>query len=82
MLSAHRRHDEDKFFQQAVSKVIEDKKNKKWISTRIKRWSYEVGFKIFMENPAFQEIVNYFKSNIADVLAKEGWKYKNCLIFI
>ena len=82
MLSAHRRHDEDKFLQQAVNKVIEDNINKKLISTQIKRWSYEVGFKIFMENPAFQEIFNYFKSKIADVLANEGWQYKNCLIFI
>ena len=82
MLSAHKRHDEDKFFQQAVSKVIEDNKNTKWICTQIRRWSYTVGFKNFMEKPAFQEIFNYFKSNIADVLAKEGWYYKNCLIFI
>ena len=82
MLSAHKRHDEDKFFQEAVHKVIEDNVNTKLICTQIRRWSYQVGFKSFMEYPAFQEIFNYFKSNIADVLAKEGWKYINCLIFI
>jgi len=82
MLSAHKRHDEDKFFQQAVQKVIEDNMDTKLISTQIRRWSYQVGFEKFMEIPAFQEIFNYFKSNIADVIATEGWNYKNCLIFI
>ena len=82
MLSAHKRHDEDKFFQQAVQKVIEDNMDTKLICTQIRRWSYQVGLKNFTEKPAFQKNFNYFKSNIADVLAKEGWHYKNCLIFI
>ena len=80
MLSAHKRHDEDKFFRKAVQKTIADNMKKKLICTQIKRCSYQVGFKSFMEKPAFQEIFNYFKSNIADVLAEEGCKYKNCLI--
>ena len=72
MLSAHKRHDEDKFFQQAVQKIIEDHMDSKLISTQIRRWSYQVGFEKFMEISAFQEIFNYFKSNIADVLATKG----------
>ena len=72
MLSAHKRHDEDRFFQEAVQKVIADNMDTKVILTQIRRWSYQVGFANFMENPDFQVIFNYFKSNIADVLATHG----------
>ena len=71
MLSAHKRQAEDMFFQQAVSKVIENNVSKKMKCTKIRRWSYQVGFDTFMKNPAFQDIFKYFKLNIADVLAKE-----------
>ena len=72
MLSAHKRHDEDQFFQQAVQKVVEDNMETKLISPQIRRWSYQVGFANFMVNPDFQDIFNYFKRNIADVLATHG----------
>ena len=56
MLSAHKRYDEDKFFQQAVHKVIEDNVNTKLICTQIRRWSYQVGFETFMEIQPFKKI--------------------------
>jgi len=82
MLSAHKRHDEDRFFQEAVQNVIADNIDTKVILTQIRRCSYQVGFKNFMEISAFEEIFHCFKRNIADVLAVQGWNYKNCLIFI
>ena len=72
MLSAHKRQAKDMFFQQAVHKVIENNVNKKMTTGQIRRWSYQVGFAKFMKNPDFKEIFKYFKSNIADVLAKES----------
>ena len=72
MLSAHERRDKDLFLQKSVIKVIQDHVVIKMTKGHIRRWSYEVDFKTFSENPAFEDIFNYFKENIADVLANEG----------
>ena len=73
MLSAHIRRDKDLFLTKAILKVIEDNvKVKKWVKGRIRRWAYDVGFKRFSESPEFEDLFNYFKTNIADVLAIEG----------
>ena len=53
MLSAHERRDTDLFFREAVLKVVEVKKME---IVNIRRWSYEIGFKKFMEHPAFKEL--------------------------
>ena len=72
MLSAHIRRDKDLFLTKAILKVIEDNvKEKKWIKGRIRRWAHDVGFERFSESPEFQDLFNYFKTNIADVLARE-----------
>ena len=73
MLPAHERHENDLFLQQAIIKVIQDHvKEKKWVKGRIRRWAYDVGFQKFSEIPEFEDLFNYFKTNIADVLANEG----------
>ena len=82
MLPAHKKLRKDALFQASVNKLVKEHVKEKMEKGHIRRWSYEVGFKKFSEKPEFSVIYNYFKSNIADVLANEGWKYKNCLIFI
>ena len=73
MLSAHIGRDKDLFLIKAILKVIADNvKEKKWIKGRIRRWTHDVGFKRFSESPEFQDLFNYFKTNIADVLASKG----------
>ena len=73
MLSARKRRDKDLFLTKAILKVIEDNvKEKKWIKGRIRRWAYDVGFERFSESLEFQDLFNYFKTNIADVLASKG----------
>jgi len=72
LLSAHEKCDKDLFLQQSISKVIQDHVNVKMKQGNIRRWSYQVGFKKFTEIHEFKEIFNYFKENIADVLAFKG----------
>ena len=68
-VSARKRHDKDVFFQKSVIKVIKDHVVVKMKKGHIRRWPYEVGFKKFSENPAFVDIFNNFKENLADVLS-------------
>ena len=78
MLLAHIRRDKDLFLPKAIFQVIEDNvKEKKWKNGRIRRWAYEVGFRRFAEIPEFAAIFNYFKTNIADVLASKGGLFFN-----
>ena len=73
MLSAHKRRDKDLFLTKAILKVIEDNvKEKKWVKGRIRRWAHDVGFQRFSESTEFKDLFNYFKTNIAEVLAIEG----------
>ena len=76
LLSAHERCDKDLFLQPSISKVIQDHVIVKMKKENIRRWSYQVGFKKFTGNDKFKEIFNYFKQNIADVLAFQGLKIK------
>ena len=39
----------------------------------IRRWSYEVGFREFSQNLKYADICDYFKDNIANILAEKGW---------
>ena len=73
MLPAHKRPENDLFLEQAIFKVIQDHAKEKYlVKGRIRRRTYEVGFLKFSENPEFEDLFNYFKTNIADVLANEG----------
>ena len=73
MLPAHKRRENDLFLQQAIFKVVQDHvKEKKWVKGPIRRWAHNVGFKTFSEIPEFEDLFNYFKTNIADVLASKG----------
>ncbi len=73
MLPARKRPKNDLFLQQAITKVVKDHvKKKKWEKGRIRRWAHNVGFNTFSENPEFEDLFNYFKTNVADVLASKG----------
>ena len=73
MLPAHKRRENDLFLQQSIIKVIQDHvKEKKWVKGHIRRWTHDVGFKRFSESTEFKDLFNYFKTNIAEVLAIEG----------
>ena len=73
MLPAHKRRYNDLFLQESIIKVIQDHvEEKKWVKGRIRRWAYDVGFQKFSEIPEFEDLFNYFKTNIAEVLAKQG----------
>ena len=73
MLLAHIKRDTDLFLPEAIFQVIKDNvPEKKWKKGRIRRWSYDIGFKRFAETSEFQDLFKYFKTNIVDVLAIKG----------
>ena len=77
-VSAHEMLDKDVLFQASISTVVKAHAGSKMEKGHIRRWSYEVGFKKFSEEPEFIVIYNYFKVHIANILAHEG---RNFLIF-
>ena len=73
-VSAHEMRRKDDLFQASIIKVVKDNASKKMATPNgnIRRWSYEVGFKKFSEKPHYTVIYDYFKVNIANILAEQG----------
>ena len=71
-VSAHKMLGKDALFQASIIKVVKDHARVKMKNGHIRRWSYEVGFKIFSEKPEYTVIYNYFKDHITNILAEKG----------
>ena len=71
-VSAHKMLDKDALFQASIITVVKDHARSKMKKGHIRRWSYEVGFKIFSEKPEYAVMYNYFKDHIANILAEKG----------
>jgi len=71
-VSAHKMVKKDALFQASISKVVKDHARVKMIKGHIRRWSYEVGFREFSKNVEYADMYNYFKDNIANILAEQG----------
>ncbi len=71
-VSAHKSNEKDALFQASISKVVKDHVRVKMKKGNIRRWSYEVGFREFSQNLEYADMYNYFKDNIANILANKG----------
>ena len=71
-VSAHKSNEKDALFQASISKVVKDHARVKMKQGNIRRWSYEVGFREFSQNLEYADMYNYFKDNIANILAEKG----------
>jgi hypothetical protein len=71
-VSAHKSNEKDALFQASISRVVEDHVRVKMKKGNIRRWSYEVGFREFSQNLEYADMYNYFKDNIANILAEKG----------
>ena len=77
MLPAHKRLQNDALFEASIIKVVKDHAKEKMEKGHIRRWSYEVGFKRFSEQPEFTVVYKYFKDHIANILADKGGNFLN-----
>ena len=71
-VSAHKNNEKDALFQASISKVVKAHVRVKMKKGHIRRWSYQVGFTEFSQEPEYADMYNYFKDNIANILAKKG----------
>ena len=71
-VSAHKMLEKDALFQASIITVVKDHAGSKMKTGHIRRWSYEVGFNKFSQKPEYAVMYNYFKDNIANILAEKG----------
>jgi hypothetical protein len=71
-VSAHKMLGKDAFFQESIIKIVKKHALVKMQEDNIRRWSYEVGFREFSKNVEYADMYNYFKDNIANLLAEKG----------
>ena len=71
-VSAHKSNEKYALFQASISKVVKDHVRVKMKKGNIRRWSYEVGLSEFSQKPEYADMYNYFKDNIANILAEKG----------